>query len=314
MRLYRDHHHAGLSAASVVAIGNFDGVHRGHQALLACVAKRAGSFPEQGLERALVTFEPLPRAFFDPDQAPPRLTGPAEKLRLVREQGVALAWALRFNEALAALGAAAFVQRILVEGLNARVVVVGEDFRFGCGREGDLALLRTLGESAGFEVEVVPAVTLGGVRVSSTAIRKALADGDLAHAEALLGRPFGITGRVVRGQQLGRTLGYPTANVRPWGGSAPLAGVFAVRARVGNGAWRDGIANLGVRPAVGGGEPLLEVHLFDCDENLYGRKLETRFIERLRDETHFDSLGALVKQMNNDESRARAVLAALPAG
>ena len=328
MRVFRDHHHAALSGASAVAIGNFDGVHLGHQALLDRAKMQAvtlaESLPRTGTHRrassvatAVVSFEPLPRAFFAPQAAPVRLTGPAEKLRLLRCHGVDLTWLLRFNAALAGLSAREFVERILVQGLGARAVVIGEDFRFGRGREGDLGVMQTLGGEYGFTVFPVPAVTVAGERISSTAIREALARGDLAQAEALLGRPYSVTGHVVRGQQLGRTLGYPTANLRPWGGQAALEGVFAVRSRTvgsaGQGPWRDGVASVGVRPAVGGGEPLVEVHLFDRDEDLYGRRLETRFIKRLRGEQDFPDLDALVVQMNNDEGEARAVLAEAPA-
>lgn len=327
--VFRDHHHAGLCGASAVAIGNFDGVHLGHQALLRRakqLAARAGrsrgtSGPGAGPDAfatAVVSFEPLPRAFFAPQAAPVRLTGPAEKLRLLREHGVDLAWLLRFNAALAGLSAREFVERILVNGLGARAVVIGEDFRFGRGREGDLALMQVLGEEFGFVVSPVAAVTVQGERISSTAIRAALARGELERAAALLGRPYSVSGHVVRGRQLGRELGYPTANLRPWGGQAALEGVFAVRARVlgrdgdgdaHRGAWRDGVASVGVRPAVGGGEPLIEVHLFDFDGDLYGRRLETRFVERLRGEADFPDLDALVVQMKNDEREARAVLA-----
>lgn len=328
MRVFRDHHHAALSGASAVAIGNFDGVHLGHQALLDRAKFEAASLaPGQrssgedserpAMTTAVVSFEPLPRAFFTPDAAPVRLTGPAQKLRLLRSQGVELTWLLRFNAALASLSARDFVKNILVRGLGARAVVIGEDFRFGRGREGDLAMLRALGEEHGFSVCPVPAVTAAGERISSTAIRAALAAGDLTRAEILLGRPYAVSGHVVRGQQLGRTLGYPTANLRPWGGQAAVEGVFAVQARVlgpaGEGAWCDGVASVGVRPAVGGGEPLIEVHLFDVDEDLYGQRLETRFVKRLRGEEDFPDLDALVVQMNNDEREARAVLAHAPA-
>lgn len=312
MRLYRDHHHAGLSDASVVAIGNFDGVHRGHQALLRRSAELAAGVCAPA-RVVLVTFEPLPRAFFDPEGAPPRLSGPAEKLRRVQGQGVDLTWMLRFNGALASMSARAFVESILVRGLAAKAVVIGGDFRFGCGREGDLAMMRAFGDEHGFRTEEVPPVRLDGERISSTAIRDALAEGRLDEAAAMLGRPFSVTGHVVTGQRLGRELGYPTANLRPWGGRFPLTGVFAVRARWEGGAWREGVASVGVRPAVGGGEPLAEVHLFDYSGNLYGKRLEARFIERLRDETHFPSLDALKAQMKNDEARARTILAVRPA-
>ncbi|MEE4175347.1 MAG: bifunctional riboflavin kinase/FAD synthetase [Xanthomonadales bacterium] len=328
LHVFRDHHHAGLRGASAVAIGNFDGVHLGHQALLrrarelaaevdpADLAKVPGVASE-AVATAVVSFEPLPRAFFAPQAAPVRLTGPAEKLRLLRENGVDLAWLLRFNAALAGLSARAFVERILVRGLGARAVVIGEDFRFGRGREGDLATMQALGDEYGFVVSPVGAVMADGLRISSTAIREALARGELDRAATLLGRPYALTGHVVRGRQLGRKLGYPTANLRPWGGAAPVDGVFAVRARVLDadgaggacGPWRDGVASVGVRPAVGGGEPLVEVHLFDFEGDLYGRRLETRFVKRLRGEEDFPDLDALVVQMNNDEREARAVLA-----
>ncbi len=308
MRVFRDHHHRGLSAASVVAIGNFDGVHRGHQALIA----RARELAAGDKAVAVVSFEPLPRAWFDSANAPPRLTGPAEKLRLLGAAGVDLAWLLRFNGALAGMSAHDFVAQILVGGLGARVVIIGEDFRFGKGREGDLERMRALGHEFGFEVAPVADVTDGDLRISSTAIRNALAAGEFDRAALLLGRPYSVTGHVIRGKQLGRTLGYPTANIRPWRGSIPLQGVYAVRARVDGGPWRDGVASVGVRPAVGGGETLLEVHLFDFDGDLYGRRLETRFLARLRGEEDFASLDALVKQMNNDASAARAVLASAP--
>lgn len=320
MRLYRDHHHVGLSPASAVAIGNFDGVHLGHQALLRRARARADALTAGasragtgGVETALVSFEPLPKAFFAPRAAPPRLAGPAEKLRRVRDHGVDLTWLLRFNGALAGLPARAFVERILVRGLGARAVITGEDFRFGRGREGDLSLLRSLGETHGFTVDPVSAVRLGEDRISSTAIRQALVVGDLARAEAMLGRPYTVTGRVIRGKQLGRELGYPTANLRPWGGATPLNGVYAVQARIGQGVWRDGVASVGVRPAVGGGEPLIEVHLFDFDGGLYGQRMEARFVHHLRNEEDFPGLDALVEQMNIDEREARAVLAAATA-
>jgi riboflavin kinase/FMN adenylyltransferase len=331
--VFRDHHHAGLCGASAVAIGNFDGVHLGHQALLRRAKQLAARIPtkaganrfdgeSEAVATAVVSFEPLPRAFFAPEAAPARLSGPAEKLRRLHEHGVDLAWLLRFNAALAGLSAREFVERILVRGLGARAVVIGDDFRFGRGREGDLDLMRTLGGEYGFEVSPVEAVTVAGERISSTAIREALARGELKRAATLLGRPYSVSGHVVRGQQLGRDLGYPTANLRPWGGKAPLEGVFAVRARVvggdgdrgaGKGAWRNGVASVGVRPAVGGGEPLIEVHLFEFEGDLYGRRLETRFVERLRGEADFPDLDALVVQMKNDEREARAVLANAPA-
>lgn len=293
-----------LATSSVVTIGNFDGVHLGHRALIRQCAK---------LERdadtlAVVTFEPLPRAYFDPENAPPRLSPPADRLRLLEQAGVDLAWMMRFDHSLAQVSAEAFVRRVLVDALGARHVVTGDDFRFGHKRAGDLGLMRRLGEVHGFESHVLPTVMLDGVRVSSGAIRDALAADDFEQAAAMLGRPFAITGRVLRGRQLGRELGYPTANVRIRAMPCPIQGIFAVRARVKDDVWRPGVASLGWRPMVGGEEMLLEVHFFDFEAKLYGRRLETQFVAKLRDEAHFETLDDMVRQMRNDESRAREQL------
>lgn len=310
MRIYRDPHAAVVSQSSVVSIGNFDGVHLGHQALL----QRCGELRQPHQELAVVTFDPLPRFYFDRQSAPPRLTGPGQRLALLARGGVDLTWMMRFNARLAAMPAQDFVRQVLVRGLGASAVVVGDDFRFGRGREGTLDLLRGLGDEHGFSVHVHPPVVVDAQRVSSTAIRTALAGGDLRQAERWLGRPFSLCGRVVRGRQLGRTLGYPTANVRTADGKCPARGVFAVRARLraagADGPWHDGVANLGVRPVVGGGEPFLEVHLFDFHGDLYAQRLETRLIGKLRDERNFDSLEALRTQMQQDEDKARALLGA----
>lgn len=310
MRIHRDPYAAAISPSSVVSIGNFDGLHLGHQALLQRCRQHLR--PHQDL--AVVTFDPLPRYHFDRASAPPRLTGPGQRLALLARAGVDLTWMMRFNARLAAMPASEFVMQVLVHGLAASHVVVGDDFRFGRGREGTLDLLRSLGERHGFAVDVHAPVVVDGQRVSSTAIRAALAAGDLRQAECWLGRPYSLCGRVVRGRQVGRTLGYPTANVRTADGKCPLSGVFAVRARLrapgADGPWQDGVANLGVRPAVGGGEPLLEVHLFDFHGDLYAQRLETRLIGKLRDERNFDSLEALGAQMKEDEDKARALLRA----
>ncbi|MEJ2535091.1 MAG: bifunctional riboflavin kinase/FAD synthetase [Gammaproteobacteria bacterium] len=259
MRISRDPKRLPLSSGSAVTIGNFDGVHRGHRALVERCRERAG----RTADVAVVTFEPLPRYWLDPDTAPPRLTGPGHKLGLLHDAGVDLVWMMRFNARLASMSAEDFARRVLRDGLRARHVVIGADFRFGRRREGDVAQLERFGRDFGFGTEVLPTVERSGLRVSSTAVREALATDRLELAGELLGRPYTHCGRVVRGRQLGRRLGYPTANLRLPPGGSPLGGIYAVRARVAGGPWRDGIANLGVRPAVGGGEPLLEVHLFD---------------------------------------------------
>jgi riboflavin kinase/FMN adenylyltransferase len=205
--------------------------------------------------------------------------------------------------------AADFARSVLAEGLGARRVVVGSDFRFGRSRQGDLGLLTELGKGLGFAVEAVADVEVDGRRVSSTLVRELLASGDLETAARCLGRPFSMRGRVIAGQQLGRKLGYPTANLRLEAAPSPLSGVFAVRARVdGQGAWRPAVASLGVRPAVGGSEFLVEVHIFDFDGDLYQRELEVRFIARIRDEQDFPGMEELVEQMKDDEQRVREIL------
>jgi riboflavin kinase/FMN adenylyltransferase len=304
MRIFRDLEHRELSRSSVVTIGNFDGLHRGHQALLERCRAAAG----QGGEIAVVTFEPSPWTWFNPERPTTRLVGVGHKLELLRAAGVDLVWMMRFNGRLATTPARDFVSGMLVSGLGARQVVIGEDFRFGKGREGDVDMLRMLGRTAGFTVDAVPSVKEAGVRISSTAIREVLAGADLDSVETMLGRRYTMLGRVIRGRQLGRELGYATANVRPPGSNCALAGVFAVRSRVPGGPWRDGVANLGSRPVVGGGEPLLEVHLFDYEGDLYGQKLETCFVRRIREESNFASLEALVEQMQDDEQQARSML------
>lgn len=313
MRFFRDPPRLDPDSSSVVTIGNFDGVHVGHQALIS----RCRELARPGESVAVVTFEPLPRAWFDPASAPARITGPAQKLAALDKSGVDLAWMMRFNGRLAAMSAREFVEAVLVRGLRARHVLLGPDFRFGRGREGDVAQMSALGDALGFGVETLDPVQVGGKRVSSTGIREAMAAGKIRRAASWLGRPVTLCGRVVRGRRLGRELGYPTANVQLPRGGSPLNGIFAVRARVGAGTesdfWYDGVANVGHRPAAGGGDALLEVHLFDFDGGLYGRWLETRFVERLREEQDFPGLDALVAQMKQDETRARAVLAGSPA-
>ena len=290
---------------TVVTIGNFDGLHLGHQALV----ERCHALKKPGEKVGVVTFEPLPAAFFRPEQAPSRLNAVDRKLMILRSLGVDLVWLMRFDAALAGLGARDFVQQVLVGSLGARAVVVGHDFHFGRGKEGDARMLGRLGEEFGFREEIVPPVMLDGERVSSSGVRQRLLVGDFEAAARLLGRPYRMGGHVVRGQALGRTLGYPTANLRIRAEPSPLTGVLATWARINDGPWLPSVANLGRRPAVGGREPLLEVHFFDFDEDIYGQRLDVQFVAKLREETNFDSLEALVEQMKKDESAARAVLA-----
>ena len=345
--LFRDL--AGPSLAprgSVACVGAFDGVHLGHRALLARVRERAA---ERGLASLAVSFEPIPREFFARGAPVPRLASAREKIALLRGTGLSALLSLRFDAALAAMPAAAFVEDVLLARCGVRELWVGADFRFGHARRGDVALLRELGARHGFAVEVMGDVRLDGVRVSSSAIRAHLGAGEFDAAAHLLGRRFTIGGHVVRGRQLGRKLGWPTANVRLGRRTSPVAGIFAVRVHAaanqesGIGLWRQdagtngaagpkgeprglgesigkergvmldrwpGVASLGVRPTIdGGGEPLLEAHLFDFDDDLYGRRIEVEFVRKLRDELKFDGLDAMVEQIDRDAQEARAILA-----
>ena len=306
MRFIRDNPGRQLLRSSVVMIGNFDGVHLGHQSLIRHCKSLAG----EQRPVAVVTFEPLPKAWFGLEHAPPRLTSVRQKVEFLSGQGVDLVWLMRFNQALAEMSPEDFVRTVLVETLAAGEVVVGEDFRYGRAREGDIASLREAGKEWGFGVTIMPMVQIDGEVVSSSLISDCLARGNLGAAKRFLGRPFRMAGRVIRGRQLGRELGYPTANMRLSSSPSPLGGVFAVRARWNGGQWRDGVANLGTRPAVGGREFLVEAHLFDFDGDLYGNMMELEFIRKLRDETHFEKIDDLIAQMREDERQARHCLAA----
>jgi riboflavin kinase/FMN adenylyltransferase len=258
---------------------------------------------------AMVTFEPLPQAFFRPEQEPARLSTVYQKLSSFQAAGVDIVWMMRFGKQLASLPAREFVRQVLHADMRAKCVVIGEDFRFGRGREGNVEMLKQFGVEMNFAVETVAAVECGGQRISSSRIRQQLAAGDFQAAAECLGRPFRMEGHVVRGANLGKKLGYPTANMRIRARPSPLQGVFAVYARRTGDRWRAGVSNLGWRPAVNGKEPLLEVHFFDFDEDLYGQRLEVQFVAKLRDELDFDSMDELVEQIKSDEAQARACLA-----
>jgi riboflavin kinase / FMN adenylyltransferase len=291
---------------NAVTIGNFDGVHLGHQAMLARLTSRAASVG--GLPTVL-TFEPHPREVFSPEAAPTRLTSLREKLEILRGLGVAHVHICRFTREFAALSPEDFVRRILVDGLKARYVLVGDDFRFGARRAGDFDMLMAYGERSGFSAEAMHTVEAAGQRASSTAVRAALAAGDMAGAAQLLGRPYSISGRVVGGDQIGRKIGFPTANILLKHNRPPLKGVFAVRVQgLATPDW-PGVANLGTRPSVHpNGNPTLEVHLFDLDRNLYGQHLRVEFLHKLRDEAKFPSFDALVAQIGKDAAVARELL------
>ncbi len=311
MRLSRDVAGSCLApGGSVVAVGAFDGLHRGHQALLAQVRERAD---ELGLTPVAVSFEPLPRAYFSPEPVP-RLSSVREKLRGFDAAGMQEVLLLRFNSALTAMSAEDFVQRVLVDRLAAREVWVGGDFRFGHKRGGDVALLEAMGATNGFVARTMPSVLLDGARVSATRVRMLLGAGEFAGAAPLLGRPFVMEGKVEYGHQLGRTLGYPTANIHLRDRTSPVHGIFAVRVGLGESecSW-PAVASLGVRPTVNEvAEPLLEVHLFDFDGDLYGQRMAVEFVAKLRDELKFDGLEALSAQMAFDARQAREVLGMNP--
>ena len=289
--------------ATALTIGNFDGVHLGHRALLERLRTVARN---EGLLPAALTFEPHPREFFAPESAPARLSTLREKLEMLAEEGVALACVGRFNTALAHLEAEEFIERLLIGSLRTRHLIVGDDFRFGAKRRGNFAMLREAGVRHGFTIETVPSVMIDGVRVSSSAVRAALADGRMEDAARFLGRPYEIDGRVVPGRQLGRQLGVPTANIRIKHDKPPLIGVYAVEVRGLAATACQGVANIGFRPSVNQGiNPLLEIHLFDFNEDIYGAHLSVRFLHKLRDERKFSDIDALKSQISQDLESAR---------
>jgi riboflavin kinase / FMN adenylyltransferase len=290
---------------SVVCIGAFDGLHIGHRALVGQAVARAR---ELEVPAVALSFEPLPREFFASGASPPRLQLPRMKLGELRALGVDHVGMLRFNTALAGLSPENFVQRLLVARLRGREVWVGPDFRFGRARAGNFALLQRMGAELGFVAQTIAPVELDDAPVSSTRIRAALQSGDFATATRLLGKPYSIAGRVVHGKQLGRTLGYPTANLRFANKTPALRGIYATWVHgVGPAPWPS-VSSFGTRPTVDGKEPLLEAHLFDFDGDLYGKLIEIEFVARLRDEEKFPDLPTLVVQMDRDAAQARHIL------
>ena len=296
-----------LKQPHAVTIGNFDGLHVGHQAMLTRLQHVAR---ERALPTCVLSFEPHPREFFSPENAPTRLSSLREKAGWLDQTGIDRLHVFRFNRAFSALAASEFIQRILVDTLHARYVLVGDDFRYGAQRAGDFTLLVEQGRSAGFDAEALSTVQIDGERASSTAVRTALAAGDLAHAAQLLGRPYSICGRVMHGDKLGRELGYPTANVQIQHNRPPLSGIFAVTASNINGRDLPGVASLGVRPTIKTttAAPVLEVHLFDFDTQLYGRRIRVNFLHKLRDEAKFPDLPSLIAQIGRDVDEAKQFL------
>ena len=297
-----------LGTPHAVTIGNFDGLHLGHQAMLTRLQDVARA---RGLPSCVLSFEPHPREFFAPDQAPARLSSLREKAEHLQRLGIDRLHVFRFDRAFSALSADAFIEQVLGTTLEARYVLVGDDFRYGAKRAGDFALLKEAGARLGFDAESLPTVEVAGERSSSTAVRQALAAGELEHAARLLGRPYSISGRVVHGDKLGRDIGFPTANIQLKHNRPPLMGIFAVELYGLNGAPLPGVASLGRRPTVKGADavPVLEVHLFDFKAEIYGRRVRVDFLHKLRDEEKYPDLDSLVAQIRRDVDNAKQFLA-----
>lgn len=295
-----------LANGCVATIGNFDGVHRGHQTIIEQVARKSA---ELGVPSVVMIFEPQPREYFQGREAPPRLTGFRQKFEALLAAGIDMVLCIRFNEQFRSYTAMGFIDDVLLDGLGVRHLVVGDDFRFGCDRAGDFSLLRSVGSKEGFSVENTRTVTVDGERISSSRIRNCLEQGRLEEAEQLLGHPYRIRGRVVYGRQLGRKLDAPTANVLLPQMPA-LEGVYVVACTLESGQTLDGVANIGLRPTVDGKQPSLEVHLLDFSGSLYGQHIETVFRHRLRGEIRFDSIDDLKAQIARDFDDGRAWIAA----
>ena len=291
-----------LEEKSVVTIGSFDGVHIGHQAILQQVKEAAKRLQ---VPSVAMTFEPQPREYFSAERAPARLMRLREKIDTLLATGVDRVVCLQFNRQLRNLSADDFVEQVLVRGLGVQSLIVGDDFHFGCDRRGDFALLIEQGKRYGFDVQDTATVEVDGCRVSSTLVREVVERADFTRAAELLGRPFSISGVVGYGQQLGRELGFPTANVQLNRFSAPLSGVVAVKVNVAGSIYR-GAANVGLRPTVGDLlKPILEVHLLDFAGDLYGQRIVVEFVHKIRDEEKFTSLEKLVATISHDVEMIR---------
>ncbi len=303
MELIRGQHNLRPRHRGCVAtIGNFDGVHLGHQAVLGQLAEKAA---ELHLPTTVTIFEPHPQEFFQPRVAPPRLTRFREKIKALRRFSVDRVLCLRFDEALASMPAEDFIRTILVEGLGVRYLVVGDDFRFGRGRQGNFAMLQAAGREYDFQVVNMHTFTIDGERVSSTRMREALAQGDLNTAEKLLGRPYRMCGRVAHGDKRGRSIGFPTANIHLHRQATPVQGVFAVEVFGLDVEPVPGVANVGTRPTVDGTRSLLEIHLLGFDRDIYGCHVYVDFLCKLRDEKRFATFEELKEQIQRDAEEAR---------
>ena len=293
--------------STALTIGNFDGVHLGHQAMIVRLNEAA---TQLNLTSCVMIFEPHPRELFTPDQAPTRLTSLREKLELLAELNVERVQVCHFNFDFASISAEDFIARILNRGLAVRWILVGDDFRFGALRRGDCTMLKACSAQHGFEVAEMKSYALGDLRVSSTAVRKALVAGDLELAKYLLGRPYSISGRVIGGDKLGKKIGFPTANIQLKHNRPPVSGIFVVKVYGTDGASPQkevhGVASLGVRPTVyKDGKPVLEVHLFDFEEEIYGFHLRVDFLQKLRDEEKYQNLEVLARQIGHDVENAK---------
>ncbi|HWW29713.1 MAG TPA: bifunctional riboflavin kinase/FAD synthetase [Steroidobacteraceae bacterium] len=295
----------------VLTVGNYDGVHLGHQQMIGVLKSRAA---ELRAAATVLVFEPSSKEFIDPEGAPPRLTRWREKFVALAAQGVDRLVTLRFDEYMRAMTPECFVDELIVEGLGTRHMVVGNDFRYGCNAVGTIEALRAAGAARGFGVEQIEPFVFEGMRVSSTAVRERLAQSDYAGAQRLLGRPYRMLGRVVHGRELGRTLGFPTANLPLMRRRPPVKGIMAARVFGIEPGPLMAVASLGTRPTVDGTDMLLEVHVFDFDGDLYGRELEVEFVAKLRDEVKFESLAALTQQMKVDAAQARDLLTKVNCG
>lgn len=309
MKVFRGLPNAASRAPCALAIGNFDGVHRGHQALLARVCEAGARLQ---LDAAVMTFEPHPREFFarisgDPGRAPSRIANLRDKLQALAAAGIERVIVEHFNAHFASMTPQDFVENVLVQGLHVKWLIVGEDFCYGAKRAGNLATLVESGRKYGFEVETLGTITNDGARISSSAVRAALAAGDFDHANQLLGQPYAISGRVVHGKKLGRSLGFPTLNLRVTHKHPVLSGIFIVQVHGLAATPLPGVASLGLRPTVDdSGRVLLETHLFDYDQQCYGKLVRVEFLKKLRDEEKYVDLPTLTDAIANDAEQARA--------
>ena len=306
MKLIRGLNRWTDSTETVITIGNFDGVHRGHQAMLKATCDAADRLSKPA---TVVSFEPLPHEYFSAQNAPPRLQGFRDRVMSVRDEGIDRLLLLAFGKSLASQSAEEFIREVLVATLRARHLIIGDDFRFGHNRSGNFELLQAMADECGYTLEQSPTCLHESLRISSTSVRNHLLNGEIREAQVLLGRPYRISGRVIHGEKVGRQLGYPTANVALGSHRPPLRGVFAVQAtHLPTQRRFPAVANLGERPTLGGRKLLLEVHALDAQVDWYGDHLTIDFLAELRKERRFDSLDALKVQIGRDISQARELL------